>query len=245
MLGVTAPTAGTASDAVVHRQAAMLARTPYALLLLRGRTVDVRWKRLRFPLQLESALDALADELRAGVFRPLRGASSVAELEATWTKVREPFRQLWGALLHTVLAGLELSPDSAHAVAEALGPTPSVLADLWTSRRAKSRLGEASLPWWAAALDARMQSALAIARWPTPTLPMLPPGKESELVGRAVEADMAIMLAIDVLAERRAHRLAPEVSTSLAQAAHRNARWVFAALTTPLYAAAEQARGEA
>ena len=204
----------------------------------------MRAQRGVLPREVEIALLALASALHTDVFLPLRRARTVRGAQATLAEVRAPFRALWGAIVATLVAGLDLGRDSAAVVVETLlRDAPGLPSELWTSRLASGRLGRESLPFWAAAFDARVQAALAVARWPERRpWPEFTVARETELIECALDADLSIMLAVDVLAERRAVRLPPAVSIWLARRAHDNARRVFVMLATPLYRDAE-ARG--
>lgn len=215
-----------------------------ALVLLRAERARSQTTKRVFPREMEKALAALATELRADVFLPLRRAQTVREAASTLAEVRAPFRALWSAIIETIFAGLALDPRSgASAVNAALRAVPALPSDLWTGRRAIGRLGRENVPFWAAAYDARAQAALTMARWPEGRpWPVFAPAGDAEVTECALGADLAITFALDVLAERRAVRLPAVVSRWLAREAHDNARKVFVIIATPLYRDAE-ARG--
>jgi hypothetical protein len=226
--------------ALGRRRAAVLARAPIALVLLRGDRAELLSGRRLVPRDVETALLALLDELHGDVFVPLRRARTIEAAQHAISHVRAPFRALWGAIIPTLFAGLELG--STVAAAESLlRDGPRLPPELWTGRRAAGRLGAESLPFWAAAFDARAQAGLALARWPEELpLPSFAPEREAELIDRALDADLSIMFAVDALAERRSRHVAPDVSTWLAHGAHENARRVFVMIATPLYREADE-----
>jgi hypothetical protein len=149
-------------QAATRRRAAVLARAPVALVFLRGGRTKVRAAHPAVPRDVETALLALLDELRTEVFLPLRRARRVPEAEAALAQVRAPFRALWGAVIATLIAGLELrsAADAVETVLERSALPPNI----WTGRAATGRLGAASLPFWAAAYDAELKPR---ARLPT------------------------------------------------------------------------------
>jgi hypothetical protein len=152
------------------------------------------------PVHLQRVLEGLRRELRLRAFLPMVAAPTLERAVAATQEGFEVFCELAPAIVGALQPWYEENPTR-------LSPAGQLARDVWESRAARNRLGDAVCADFAAAQDARILIAKTILQWPELKLkPVSPETRKrySAIVPLILSTDYALLLGVLAISATRA-----------------------------------------